>query len=325
MSKPSPPTLLLTTPERCPVCNDSRHRSLGPIRYGVNALVADQDATELAQKLGRVELVKCAACGFGWTDPGYTMDAVHELYRQNQTTHWEGQGRDWSRHHAYLRPYLSEGGKALDIGCYTGDFLAKLGPDWERWGIEPIPFAAERARAQGVQIIESTLEETQFSPGSFDLITLWDVAEHLPHPREAFSRIIEWLKPGGVLALETGNASCAFARYMGPDWWYVALLEHCSFHTPESFSKLFGSLGLRVESCRNTRHHDMGRLRTVLQLGKAALYRTVSRASEAGAGWSRLGPLPRLLRKHAPCALVTDHLFLIARRPERPASEAAAS
>lgn len=311
-----PPSLLLDSPVRCPACDHAERKRLGPVRYGVNALVADQDASALVQALGPIELVRCAACGFCWTDPQYAMDAVLALYRQNLDTHWEAEGRDWSDYRSRLNRMLPQAGAALDVGCYTGGFLDQLGNGWERHGIEPIPYAARIARERGVRVHEGTLEEASYTPASFDLITLWDVAEHLQDPHAAFTRLAAWLRPGGILALETGNTGCRFARFMGADWWYVALLEHCSFYTAESFRRLFGRCGLQVVSSAPTAHHHMSRMKTATQLGKAALYRAVSLADRATARVARSGPASKLLRKHAPCVLGRDHLFVIARKTE---------
>jgi SAM-dependent methyltransferase len=315
MTSSTDSSLLLPSPERCPACDHAKRNRLGPIRYGANALVADQNASQLAEQIGPIELVKCERCGFRWTDPQYSMDAVIGLYRQNQEAHWEAEGRDWEWHVSQLKPLFSAPRRVLDVGCYTGDFLDRMGQGWDRYGIEPIPYAAEVARKHGIRLHEGTLEDADFAPESFDLITLWDVAEHLFRPFEAFSRLASWLRPGGVLALETGNAGCGFARLMGPDWWYVALLEHCSFYTVESFRRLFERCGLTMESCRYTYHHRMRPTQLGLQLAKAGIYRIVSRAATTGILRASNGVPSRLLKRHAPCALLKDHLFLIARKP----------
>jgi SAM-dependent methyltransferase len=307
--------LLLASPAFCPACESPRRKRLGPVRYGVNATVADQDASELAARLGRIDLVECGACGFRWTDPQYSMDAVIDLYRQNEEEHWQAEGRSWEGRVDRLGPYLPRSGKALDVGCYTGGFLERLGGEWELHGIEPIPFAAQEARRRGVRIFQGALQDADYPPGAFDLITLWDVAEHLQRPFDAFSRVAQWLKPGGLIALETGNVDSSISRYMGSDWWYVALLEHCSFFAPESFRRLFRRLNLKEVSVQSVYHHRMGRKELAVQLAKAALYRTASRISESSGGAAAYPLIRWILRKHAPCAIVKDHLFVIARKP----------
>ncbi len=307
------PTLLRPSPSRCPACDGASRRTLGPVRYGQDALVADQSAADLVARLGRVDLVACDDCGYQWTDPRYSMDAVIALYRQNETTHWEAAGRDWNDHLRRLAPHLPPAGTALDIGCYTGDFLHHLGPAWDRHGVEPIPYAAGVARERGVTVFQGALDDANYPSSAFDLVTLWDVAEHLHDPLSAFQRARGWLKPGGLLALETGNAAAAVARFMGSDWWYVALLEHCGFFTPEAMRRLLPRAGFEAPAITLTRHHRDTPLRTLLQPAKAALYRAVSRGEARGASWVK--PLHRLLLRRPPCLLGRDHLFVVARRP----------
>ncbi|MBW3625694.1 MAG: class I SAM-dependent methyltransferase, partial [Armatimonadetes bacterium] len=167
------------------------------------------------------------------------------------------------------------------------------------------------ARERGITVHECTLQDAAFSPGSFDLITLWDVAEHLQQPRETFARLAEWLRPGGYIALETGNVGCRWARAMGADWWYVTLLEHCSFYTVDSLRRIFENAGLDLVHWEPTAHHRVSPVKTLIQMGKSGIYRAASRADERR--WPLLKHIgPRLLQRHPPCAMVKDHLFVIA-------------
>ncbi|MBW3625364.1 MAG: hypothetical protein KY468_18360, partial [Armatimonadetes bacterium] len=134
-SYPASTSTLRFTTDRCPACDHTERLPLGPVRYGSNALVADSDASDLVRQLGRIELVECAACGFRWTDPQYSMELVLALYRQNEETHWEASGRDWSDHLERLKPCLQPGASVLDVGCYTGSFLHRLGSGYNRHGI----------------------------------------------------------------------------------------------------------------------------------------------------------------------------------------------
>ena len=313
---PSSPLLPATEPSPllCPVCGDRDRRTFGPIRYGSNALVADQNASDLVKRVGRVDLVGCPSCGLRWTDPRISMGAVLDLYRENREAHWEAEGRNWSDYVTALTPFLGGTGEALDVGCYTGEFLSRLSGEWRTHGIEPIPYAAQVASGRGIRVHPGTIDDAEFPPESFDLITLWDVIEHLPDPVAAMERVSSWLKPGGIVALETGNAACPFARRMAADWWYVALIEHCMFHTPESISRLFQSFGLTEVHVERRRHHAMGRASTAVQLAKAALYRAVSLAEMRGDAWGRISFVRRILDKHAPCVLLDDHLLVIARK-----------
>ena len=59
-----------------------------------------------------------------------------------------------------------------------------------------------------------TLDTAELEKGSFDLITMWDVVEHVPEPRDLLEQARELLKPGGLLVIETQNVNSRFARLL---------------------------------------------------------------------------------------------------------------
>ncbi|MBL7183339.1 MAG: class I SAM-dependent methyltransferase [Anaerolineae bacterium] len=75
------------------------------------------------------------------------------------------------------------GRRLLDVGCHIGVFLGIAQErGWAAWGIEPSRWAAREARGRGLQVIEGTLDDVHLAGESFDVITLWDVIEHLTDP-----------------------------------------------------------------------------------------------------------------------------------------------
>jgi SAM-dependent methyltransferase len=94
----------------------------------------------------------------------------------------------------------------LDVGCATGTFLAAGSHNWHKVGVELTEDAARLAReTYGLTVHQGTLEMAPLAPRSFDVITMWDVVEHLHHPRETLRRVRELLRPDGSAG--TGPAS----------------------------------------------------------------------------------------------------------------------
>lgn len=93
----------------------------------------------------------------------------------------------------------------LDIGCGPGAFLAHTAlrrPHWMLYGTDIRPNAIEAAAGilQGRASLETASAETRpFGDLTYDVITAWDVLEHLANPAETVSNLKTWLKPGGVL------------------------------------------------------------------------------------------------------------------------------
>ncbi|MFH1857513.1 MAG: class I SAM-dependent methyltransferase [Candidatus Omnitrophota bacterium] len=100
---------------------------------------------------------------------------------------------------------LSRQGKLLDLGTGLGFFLEQArSAGWQAEGLE---FSEERAAyAQnrlGFPIHVGTVEEASLREGTYDVVTLWDVLEHLPNPKQTLLRIRALLVPGGCLVIRT--------------------------------------------------------------------------------------------------------------------------
>ncbi|MGA9347279.1 MAG: methyltransferase domain-containing protein [Anaerolineae bacterium] len=96
-------------------------------------------------------------------------------------------------------------GKLLEIGCGIGSFLYLMrGAGWKVQGIEPdANYAYAGQNEYDIPIAAHLFENTDFEPGSFDLVAMFHVIEHLSSPRETLARIRHILKPGGILFLES--------------------------------------------------------------------------------------------------------------------------
>jgi len=88
--------------------------------------------------------------------------------------------------------------RILDIGCAFGSFLSCLGPRWERYGIDASEYAITRARERvpGAGFSVTAASDLVF-PGPFDVISAFDVLEHMRAPDETLKRVAAALRPHG--------------------------------------------------------------------------------------------------------------------------------
>jgi SAM-dependent methyltransferase len=93
--------------------------------------------------------------------------------------------------------------RILDIGCGAGGTLQALSPHGEVRGLDPSPEIVERARAKaGCEVrVGSLPRDVSYPPGSFDVVTLLDVLEHIEEDEASLAAVRDLLAPGGVLAL----------------------------------------------------------------------------------------------------------------------------
>lgn len=152
---------------------------------------------------------------------------------------------------------LDSRARVLDVGCNLGSFLAAL-RDRTRCsvaGLEPAPTPAQYAREHfHLDVREACLEDVadSFAPASFDLITLWHVAEHLRAPRRALHIVRSLLKPCGKLVVEVPNFDDPLRRLFGSSWSYIDVPRHLLHFTPRTLRNVLEDAGFTVETLERT-------------------------------------------------------------------------
>jgi SAM-dependent methyltransferase len=131
-------------------------------------------------------------------------------------------------------------GTLLDVGCALGGFLAVAQEHgFEVEGVEIAEYAAEQARTRlHIKVTNSDIYSAALAPESYDVITMWDVIEHLPDPNLALEKITRALRPKGYVAFSTGDVSSTWARLTGKRWPLLTPPQHLYFFSQRSMSDL---------------------------------------------------------------------------------------
>jgi SAM-dependent methyltransferase len=185
---------------------------------------------------GTQRLVKCRHCSLLYENPRYPGSIIVQGYMASDDSGHDSQHgmRVRSFHNALnklSRHLPSPGAKVLDIGTAGGAFLeAATAFGYDAWGMEPSRFLVEKGKARGLKIEQGTIESHSFPPESFDMVSLWDVLEHVPEPRQALVEIRKLLKPEGVLLINYPDIDTWQARLAGKRfWWLISVhLQHFS-------------------------------------------------------------------------------------------------
>jgi SAM-dependent methyltransferase len=141
-------------------------------------------------------------------------------------------------------------GHLLDVGCATGDFLARMRRHgaWELTGLEQDQHAASMARQEyGLEVYTGPLDEVELAQGGFDVVTMWDVIEHVPRPGASLRRIGEWLRPGGWLIMRTPDADSPYARAFGRYWAGLDAPRHLVVFGRSTLTRLLTENGFQIE------------------------------------------------------------------------------
>ena len=130
-------------------------------------------------------------------------------------------------------------GRLLDIGTGTGyfaDTMARRG--WKVEAVEKSPQARAFAKEHFDLDVKPESALKEFAPGSFDVITLWHVMEHLEHLNETWEMLRELLTEKGMLIVAVPNCSSYDAGRYGEYWAAYDVPRHLWHFTPVTIQQL---------------------------------------------------------------------------------------
>ena len=199
-------------------------------------------------------VVQCQQCGLIYTDPRPEGDDILQTYQAVEDPLYieEREGRVLTFEH-HLKPLEQltgdpNGRPLLDVGAYTGVFVEIAGEHgWDAWGVEPSHWALRQARSRGLHMVPGTLETADLPEGHFDVVTMWDVIEHVTDPQGTLRQAHRLLAPGGLLVVHTIDIDSLFACLLGPHWpWLMEM--HIYYFSRHTLRAMLERCGFRVIS-----------------------------------------------------------------------------
>lgn len=234
---------------KCPVCNCSNSTIfLEPWVYEDNPDKLYGAASGIP---GTQYLVRCDACAMIFESPRYDAQVIIKGYMASSEAGHDSQYsmRVKSFYRALARNAKDippPGAKILDIGTAGGAFLdAAKQFGYDAYGMEPSADLVMRGKARGLQIEQGTIESHNFEQGSFDMVCLWDVIEHLPDPKSALIEIKKLIKPNGILLINYPDIGTTQAKLAGKRFWWI-LSVHLHHFTRKSIEDICQRTGFEV-------------------------------------------------------------------------------
>lgn len=240
----TPPTVV-----PCPACNGLE-----------TELYLDGDDSEIDPKsvgssrtlLSHGRLLRCTSCGVAYRSFRPTPGQLSNLYRVADDATYEAEMpnrlRTARRHLRIIEKHVPFRGSVLDVGCASGAFLRLMRESgWRVTGVEPSLAQSRRATetlGSSATIQQCVLQEASLQ-GGFDLVTMWDVLEHVTSPTEFLGLAAAQLRPGGYLVLNVPRIDSMAARLLGARW-PVLLAEHLCYFTVSGLRVCGGAASLRL-------------------------------------------------------------------------------
>lgn len=195
-----------------------------------------------------IRTASCAACGFLFTRDTLAPSKIDQFYIDgyHDRRHMDGQRVNAKVNVDLLRRFCPDiaGKSLLDIGSGYGFFLDALRGSGARRlsGVELSQ--AQRSYATGELRLE-TYSQVEDLAGSdqFDIVTIFEVIEHIPTPHEFILKACERLKPGGSLIVGTDNFTSDVVRVLGEQFPKWIPHEHVSFFTPALLERVLMKSG----------------------------------------------------------------------------------
>lgn len=212
------------------------------------------------------QVLSCRSCGLAYTTPRLDGSRIHELYSDHYFNSESAEGFGYSGYVAdtdgYLRTFAKKArlierfeskGRLLEIGCAAGVFLEVM----RRRGFE----------VHGSEIAEETLRSARENfglenlhhgplhaldlPGShFDVVAAFDVIEHVAEPLEMLEQMKAFLRPGGLLVLQTQDVSSMTRKVLGAKWHHFKQLEHIYHFSPRTLRSMLERTGYEIVEVR---------------------------------------------------------------------------
>jgi 2-polyprenyl-3-methyl-5-hydroxy-6-metoxy-1,4-benzoquinol methylase len=224
------------------------------------------DDTAPVTEIDGFHIVRCRQCGLIYVNPRYREELLQRIYTETYYDHDGIQnGLEFFGYDNYLEDeeniritfakrlktierYATKG-KLLDIGCATGFFLdLAKSRGWEVVGSEVSEFSVRYAREKlGLDVRLGTLRDLQFDAQSFDVITMWDVIEHVPDPIGELQEVRRILRDGGLLSIITPDVGSLVARFLGSRWEeFRRVREHVYFFSRRTMTEALRKVRFEV-------------------------------------------------------------------------------
>jgi 2-polyprenyl-3-methyl-5-hydroxy-6-metoxy-1,4-benzoquinol methylase len=240
----------------CPLCGspDSRLRYPASEEKG-ESITAERFRCTSTSLSRHGDIVQCNRCHLVFSNPQLQPERVLDIYRAVEDPLYREESsareRTFARSLLQLQDLAKPPGRLLDVGCYTGVFMKVAATaGWKVTGVELSAWAAAIALREGHgQVHASALEDAGLEAASFDVITLWDVLEHLGRPAAMLENVRRLLKPGGIVAVSTHRVDSLAARLLGGRYPFFMDM-HLVHFSRSTLERMLRACGFEVLACR---------------------------------------------------------------------------
>lgn len=210
-----------------------------------NCLLCNSVSIQPLQGYEKDYLVKCRDCGFVFCQRIPTSDELNTHY--NKYVRGNSLSEITIKRYEELlekfEPYR-ETNNIIDVGCGDGFFLQVAKQrGWNVYGTEFTDKAVEVCSAKGISMIKGPLNPANYSKDFFDIVTSFEVIEHINNPIDEILKFKTILRHGGIAYVTTPNFNSVSRDLLKGKWSIIEYPEHLSYYTASTLKKLFTGNG----------------------------------------------------------------------------------
>jgi SAM-dependent methyltransferase len=295
-------------PRACPLCGGDDATVLVEATLDESRLTASAFASRKVPEYMHSRMVECNKCGMLYANPVLLQESLAEAYKDASFDSGVESRLAAITYRAILEPHLAalpSRNSALDIGAGDGAFLEELlALGFQNvTGVEPseAPIAAAKPSVRGY-LKCGVFAAEQFPPESLDLVTCFQVIEHVWDPVKIAADARALLKPGGLFLIVAHNRRAFSARMMGTKS-PIFDIEHLQLFDRSTGAALMRTAGFESVAIRSLRNkYPINYWIKLFPLPKTA---------KAAASWmARASGIGKLL-----LSLPAGNLALVGRKP----------
>ena len=206
------------------------------------------------------QIVRCNNCGFIFMNPMLTEEGIKKVYNSEYFHDYsssvidEKDRKSANIFYHYLLKKIEKQtgmnkGNLLDIGCATGLFLdsvKKANPGWRLYGCDTSRECVELGRkGLKLNLKVGEIENCNYPENFFELVTMFEVIEHIRSPMTSLKEINRVMKKGGYLVIQTGNNDSLISKIYGKKHSYF-IIYHVSYFSLKTIKMALEKNGFNV-------------------------------------------------------------------------------
>ena len=199
-------------------------------------------------------LSRCKECGFVFAKKIPSSAELEE--------HYKGYGRNdylspitIKRYNELLNTFekYRKTNKLLDVGCGIGYFL-EVAKDrgWDVYGTEYTDEAIQICSSKGINMEKGILNPNNYESEEFDIITSFEVIEHINNPIDELTNFHKLLRKEGLVYVTTPNFNSLLRYKLKANYNVICYPEHLSYYTPRTLKKVFTLVGFSTNKIQST-------------------------------------------------------------------------